>query len=706
MKKEEKLSFVEKVVLAILKDKRKGSYNTAQVYRQIMPDSKIDKDQVYKALLQLANKKLLDQPSKGHFRYLEPTKLFEAYVEYTRKGELMLLPISETKDTQPYFINYPINTPVLPGDKVLAGIEYKGKRSYINIEKILEPGNKVITGLLDVFEGRCFLIPDKPTIPFDVVVTGEIKAEYDNHKAAVRLTGFDKNKRYPVAELLEILGANGSNDAEMHAIVLEYGFRTKFPEQVEKETEEIPDTPRKDELKNRNDLREITTFTIDPADAKDFDDAISIEYLPDGNYRIGVHIADVSHFVKEGTALDKEALNRATSVYLVDRTIPMLPEKLSNNLCSLRPHEDRLAFSVLLTLDANTKILDRWFGKTLIHSQRRFTYEEAQEIIEGKVTDEHWGPILTDVNKLAKKRTAARKKNGALGFESPEIRFKLDENQKPLELYKKVRFDAHKLIEEFMLLANQEVARFVYEKKKPPYPFIYRTHDQPQPEKLLDLMNFCKLFGYLIDISTENNIRKSLNALLVDSAGKPEEHLLQSMAIRSMAKAVYTSQRKDHFGLAFKYYSHFTSPIRRYPDLLAHRLLQDILENKTNPYTDTSIEQIAKHSSNMEQKASEAERASTKYKMAEYMEDKKGKVFDAVVSGVTEWGIYAEIEENYCEGLIRYIDIKTDQFTYHEKEKKAVGRRTKRTYRPGDPIRIRVKSANKNLRQIDFYLAE
>lgn len=704
LKKEEKLSFVEKIVLAILKDQGKGSYNATQVYKQVPLESTITKDQIYQALHQLVNKKMADEPSKGHFRYIQPARLFEAYVEYTRKGELMLIPTDGSNNNEPYFINYPMETPILPGDKVLAGIEFKGKRSRIFIHEIVETGKKIITGLLDVFENKCYLIPDKANIPFDVLVQGDIKPEYDNQKAAVRLLGFDKAKRAPIGELLEVLGKSGSNDAEMHSIVLEFGFRTQFLEEVVEETAAIPNEISNESIKNRKDLRELDVFTIDPADAKDFDDAISLEYKDNDTYRIGVHIADVSHYVKEHTALDKEAINRATSVYLVDRTIPMLPEKLSNNLCSLRPNEDKLAFSALLTLDSNAKVLDVWLGKTIIHSKKRFSYEEAQEIIVGKQVDEKWFQILTDVNNLAKKRTALRKKNGALGFESAEIRFKLDEHGKPLELYKKHRFDAHKLIEEFMLLANQEVARFVYEKKKPPYPFIYRIHDQPQQERLIDLMTFCKLFGYKLDLSNETNIRRSLNQLLIDTEGKPEAHMIQGMAIRSMAKAIYTAERKDHFGLAFKYYSHFTSPIRRYPDLLAHRLLEDILEGRSNGYTNENIEKLAKHSSNMEQKAAEAERASTKYKMAEFLEDKKGKVFTAIVSGITDWGIYAEIEENYCEGLIRYSDIKWDMFNYIEKEKKAVGKRTKKTFKLGDEIVVSVKNANKSLRQIDFYL--
>jgi ribonuclease R len=490
----------------------------------------------------------------------------------------------------------------------------------------------------------------------------------------------------------------------MHAIVGEFGFKTIFPKDVLEETEAIEEVISNNEIKSRKDFRDVTTFTIDPADAKDFDDAISYRELENGNVKIGVHIADVSHYVKVGTPLDREAFERGTSVYLVDRTIPMLPEKLSNNLCSLRPNENRLAFSVEFELNAQFQIVNKWIGKTIIHSNRRFSYEEAQDIIVAQSGE--YAHELVTLNNISKIYEKDRFEDGALKFESKELRFKLTESGEPIEVYEKTRFDAHKMIETYMLLANKAIAEHVYKLKIPNLPFIYRTHDNPPQEKLIEFAKFCKIMGYPIQIDNEKVMRKSFNSLLERAENKPELSVLQQMAIRTMAKAVYTAYKTSHFGLAFEYYTHFTSPIRRYPDLLAHRMLFEYLNNTPSPYNEETIESFAKHSSLMEQKAAEAERASVKYKMAELMKKHEGEIFEARISGITEWGIYATILDLHAEGLIKVSEIKFDRFYYVEDERKLMGKRTKRSFHMGDIITIKVKSANPIARQIDFYLYE
>jgi ribonuclease R len=507
-----------------------------------------------------------------------------------------------------------------------------------------------------------------------------------------------------LGRIIDILGEVGAADTEMHAIVAEFGFNTRFPDEVLEETDAIPNEILAKDWGERTDMRDVFCITIDPADAKDFDDAISLEKDNKGNYLLGVHIADVSHFVTPGSAIDREATQRGTSVYLVDRTIPMLPEKLSNDLCSLKPHVDRLAFSVIFTINPSLEIVNQWFGKTVINSKRRFAYEEAQDVIVNQQGD--FVEELTTLNRIAKHFEALRFENGALRFESKEIRFRFDENKKPIEAYVKSRFDAHLLIETFMLMANQAVAKHVKLMKKPELPFIYRSHDLPPQDKLLEFARFCKLMGYPINIDNEPQMRKSFNDLMERTADDANAEILQQMAIRTMSKAVYTAFRSDHFGLAFEHYTHFTSPIRRYPDLLVHRLLQQYLSNPTPVMSESQIELIAKHSSNMEQKAAEAERASTKYTLALMMEQHIGKTMEATITGITEWGIYAMATEYHCEGLIRLTDIKGDRFTYYEAEKKLVGQRTKRSYHLGDPITVSVKKTDPQKRIIDFNLLD
>jgi ribonuclease R len=700
-----KLSYSEKIVLALLQDNAKGTLNATRIMSKLPANSGLDKDKVYKALLQLTAKKLANQVSKGNFVYVRPSQEFKGIMEFSRSGESWVILEDVPEGTQDIYVPENMRKGALAGDRVLVETLPGKRKNNGRVTSILERSLKPVIGVLDIFENQVWLLPDKRSFHLDVRIKGKVDPSMDGHKASVLITAFPENATHPEGVIREILGKSGTNDGEMHSIVAEFGFRVEFSEEVQAEMLAFSETMEDGQKwPDRKDLRQVLTLTIDPADAKDFDDAISYRVLENGTFEVGVHIADVSHYVEQNSALDKEALMRGTSVYLADRTIPMLPEKLSNNLCSLRPNEDRLAFSAIFELDAKGTVLSHWFGKSVIHSVRRFSYEEAQDRIvsgEGDLAAE-----LIQLNQIAKALTKARMAKGAMSFESDEIRFELDSTGKPLKVLLKKRFDAHKLIEEFMLLANKEVARYVKTLKKPELPFIYRSHDSPSNEKLVELSKFCQLFGHKIDISNESRFRTTLNQVLTSIVGKPEEDVILQVAIRSMAKAIYTGQRSDHFGLAFDHYTHFTSPIRRYPDLLAHRLFYQYLQEKPGGYGVAEIEAISKQSSTTEQKAAEAERASTKYKMAEYLSERIGMVFEAVISGVTEWGIFAEIIENHCEGMIRLSDIKGDRFTFFERERKVVGARTRKAFHLGDVISVRVKNANPTLRMIDFTLAD
>lgn len=694
-----KLSFIERVTLAILEDTPKGTLNTQRVFSKIPQDATIDKNDVYQALLSLTQKKLITQPSKGQFAFIKPSKTLIGRLILSSKGDYFVVLDNQIS----YSIPNVLIKQLLPEDTIECEYKEKGKRIDIVRVRLISRTPQKVVGFLDIFENNAFLLSSRKGYK-DIKLIGDFSPEFDGQKALVEVYDFPPNSKYPLGRLIETFGKPGENDTEMHAIVGEFGFKTKFSQEVLDETEAIPNEISNAELKNRRDFRNITTFTIDPVDAKDFDDAISIDLSDENTIKIGVHIADVAHYVEKDSPLDKEAFERGTSVYLVDRTIPMLPEKLSNNLCSLRPNEDRLAFSVEFTLNSNHEIIDRWIGKTVIHSNRRFSYEEAQNNIEASSGEFY--KELQLLNNIAKKYENQRFEAGALKFESKELRFKLDEKGAPIEVYEKTRFDAHKLIETYMLLANKEVASFVYNLKIPNLPYIYRTHDNPPQQKLIEFSKFCKIMGYPIQIDNEKVMRKSFNSLLDRAIDKPELEVLQQMAIRTMAKAVYTAYKTSHFGLAFEYYTHFTSPIRRYPDLLAHRMLLEYLNKKPALYNEETIESLAKHASNMEQKAADAERASVKYKMAEMMQKYEGQIFEARITGITDWGIYATILDLHAEGLIKVGDIRFDKFYFVEDERKLVGKRTKRAFHLGDIISVKVKSANPLNRTIDYYLYE
>ncbi|WP_398453793.1 ribonuclease R [Sphingobacterium thalpophilum] len=579
-----------------------------------------------------------------------------------------------------------------------------GRKKEGEVVEILQRAKTDFTGTISISNNFAFFIADDRKMLHDIFIPlDNLNGAKDKEKVVVSITDWPSGSKNPVGTVKHVLGVKGENNTEMNAILADFGFPLEFPKKVEAEANKISDTISKDEIAKRRDFRPVTTFTIDPADAKDFDDAISFQKLENGNYEIGVHIADVSHFVLPDTELDKEAFDRGTSVYLVDRVIPMLPERLSNGVCSLRPHEDKLCFSAVFELDDKANVHHQWFGRTIIHSDRRFTYEEAQEVIETKSGD--FSAEILKLNELAYILRERKFKNGAISFESEEVKFILDENGKPTGVYTKVRKDAHKLIEDFMLLANRKVAEFIGKqgRGKNKLTFVYRFHDVPNPETLTTFSQFAARFGHKLSIRTDKETAKSLNALMTKIEGSKEQNMLTSLAVRSMAKAIYTTKKSSHYGLAFDYYTHFTSPIRRYPDVMVHRLLQFYLDggNKINA---EHYEKMAEHSSQMEKKAAEAERASIKYKQAEYLQDQIGAEYTGIVSGVTEWGMYVEIEENKCEGMVRLRDITDDFYVLDEKNYAIIGQRKKKKFQLGDEVQIRVKKVDLDKRQIDFTL--
>lgn len=573
------------------------------------------------------------------------------------------------------------------------------------VTKVVRRNRSRFVGRVELSTNFAFVIADARKIHTDFFIYPEnINGARSGDKVIIEVTSWAENDRKPEAKVIEILGKAGENEAEIHSIMAEFELPFRFPVPVLRESETIPEGITDEEIKKRWDFRNVTTFTIDPEDAKDFDDALSFQKLENGNYEIGIHIADVTHYIAPNSILDQEAFDRATSVYLVDRTVPMLPERLSNELCSLRPREDKLTFAAVFEMDEKGKIKKEWFGRTIIHSNVRFSYEEAQLILEmgqGVLAEE-----LRILNDIAKKLRKERFSKGAVNFETTEVKFKLDEKGKPLAVIPKVRKDAHKLIEEFMLLANKQVATFVYNHKKgqEKNTFVYRIHDFPDPEKVKDFSIFARQFGHKMNID-ENSISSSLNKLMSEIEGKPEQNILEQLAIRTMAKAKYSTDVKGHFGLAFTHYTHFTSPIRRYPDMMVHRMLQHYLDEgkhlNKNEYEDKCV-----HSSEREKRAADAERASIKYKQVEFMALAEKKPYEGLISGVTEWGIYVEIVETKCEGMIRLADMTDDFYEFDEKNYRLVGRRKRKVFTLGDKVNVRVKKTDIDKRLIDLVFAD
>jgi ribonuclease R len=633
-------------------------------------------------------------------------KTFKGILEVTRSGMAFVIVDGLTKDIMVKQKN--LHT-ALDKDEVLVDVlkaaRNEGRMEGI-ITDILKRNKTEFTGTLQVSKSFAFLIPEKGLFMPDIYIpANSLGTAKSGDKAVVKIVAWGEKSRKPVGEIVEILDASDTNDLAMKEILIEAGFPLSFPKEVLDELNTIQENISEEEVGKRKDIRKILTMTIDPVDAKDFDDAISIRLLKNGYYEIGVHIADVSHYVLPGTELDKEADKRATSVYLPDRVLPMLPEKISNELCSLRPHEDKLTFSAMFQMNEKGEIRQHWIGRTVIHSDHRFTYEEVQEIIESKE-----GPFKNEVlllNKIAQTLRAQRFAHGAINFSSQEVRFKLDETGKPIGIVVKESKEAHQLIEEFMLMANKTIAAYVAKLRinKQPIPFPYRVHDTPDPEKLKVFALFAGKFGYKFDLSTPESIATSFNNMLLQVKGKPEQPVLETLGIRTMAKAIYTVNNVGHYGLGFEDYCHFTSPIRRYPDVLVHRVLAECLANSVRP--DKQMEQKCKHSSEMERKAMEAERAGNKYKQVEYMQQFIGDTFDGVISGVAHFGFWVETMDTKCEGLISIHNLnKREEFQFNEGEYALVGQSTGRKFRIGEKVSIRVVAANLAKRQLDYDLED
>ncbi|MCH5245657.1 MAG: ribonuclease R [Muribaculaceae bacterium] len=597
----------------------------------------------------------------------------------------------------------------LNGDKVRISLAARRRGAELEAEviEILERNDQVFIGTLEIDRRvGAFLTVDSKYLATDIIIPrNKLKGGERGDKAIVRITDWPENAKSPRGEVVDILGKTGENQAEMHAILAEFGLPYRYPKNVEDAANKIDAGITPEVVAEREDLRDVTTFTIDPRDAKDFDDAISFKRLSNGNFEIGVHIADVTYYVHADTIIDKEAFKRATSVYLVDRTIPMLPEHLCNGICSLRPNEDKLTFSCLFEMDNSGKVHKSRICRTVICSDRRFTYEEAQEIIEtgsGEYADE-----LHILNELAKILRKQRYDNGAVNFDRSEVRFEIDEDGTPLSIYFKEAKDANKLIEEFMLLANRAVAEFIGKVSgKKPKAFVYRVHEPPEPGKLNDLSIIAKSYGYRVKTSgSAKEINRSINKLLVDLKGKGEENFLSLLAIKSMSKAVYSTQNIGHYGLAFDFYTHFTSPIRRYPDMMVHRLLERYMAGKRSVNIE-KLEEKCTHSTDMEILATNAERASIKYKQVEFMSERLGEIYEGTISGVTEWGLYVELTENKCEGLVPMRDLADDYYDLDEQNYCLIGRRHGHRYRLGDTVKVQVAKANLERKQLDFALIE
>ena len=583
----------------------------------------------------------------------------------------------------------------------------RGKTAEGEVLEVLERANDSFVGTLEVTKSYAFLLTENRTLANDIFIPKDkLKGGKTGDKAVVKITEWPDKAKNPIGQVIDILGRAGDNNTEMHAILAEFGLPYSYPENVEAAADKIPDEISAEEIARREDFRRVTTFTIDPKDAKDFDDALSIRSLGGGLWEVGVHIADVSHYVKESTVIDKEAERRATSVYLVDRTIPMLPERLCNLLCSLRPDEEKLAYSVIFQMNDKAEVLQHRIVHTVIRSDRRFTYEEAQQVIETGEGDYKYE--LLELDRLAKQLREKRMAGGALEFDRVEVKFEIDEKGKPLRVYFKESKDANKLVEEFMLLANRTVAEAIGKvpKGKKAKVFPYRIHDLPDPNKLDTLAQFIARFGYkLRTAGNRSDLSKSINRMLDDVKGKKEQNLIETVSIRAMQKACYSTHNIGHYGLGFEYYTHFTSPIRRYPDMMVHRLLTKYLDEHGRTVSEKKYEALCEHSSAMEQLAAQAERASIKYKQVEFMQEHLGQVYDGVISGVTEWGLYVELNENKCEGMIPIRDLDDDYYEYDEKNYCLRGRRKKHVYSLGDAVTIKVARANLEKKQLDFALA-
>ena len=710
---EEKNTYI-KSLLKIFAKNPFEALNYKQVASRMGAFDKGSRKMIADAILSLAEEKILVEERKGKYKidpkYINDDLLPQNYVVGTidmkQTGKAYVIPNNEAMED--IMISANNTRHALHGDtvKVLLFPARRMHKQEGQVVEIIQRAKTRFVGRIQLQNHFAFLIPDNKSMAVDIFIPLENLCNARNgDKALVEMTEWPKHLNNPVGKVVQVLGKPGDNNVEMQSILAEFDFPLSFPKEVEKAADKITMDIPDEEIARRKDFRPITTFTIDPADAKDFDDALSFRKLDNGNYEVGVHIADVSHYVVQNGAIDHEAYNRGTSVYLVDRTIPMLPERLCNGVCSLRPNEDKLCFSAVFEMNNDAVVINKWFGKTIINSDRRFSYEEAQAVIEtgqGDLSEE-----ILKLNAMATILREQRYKDGAINFDTKEVKFILDDNAKPIGVYTKEAKEANFLIEEFMLLANKSVAEHIGKVKdrKKARTFVYRVHDEPNPEKLGTFVQFVAKLGYKIKTTSRKSLADSFNKLFVDIEGKGEQNMIDSIAIRTMSKAYYSTDNIGHYGLGFPYYTHFTSPIRRYPDLMVHRLLHSYLNDGSSANVDFCEEQC-KHSSLMERKAAEAERTSVKYKQAEFLSDKIGQVFPALISGVSKWGIYAEIEENKCEGMISLGTLQDDYYYLDEDNYQVIGRRYGRQYKLGDSIKIKVLRVDMEKKQMDFAMVE
>jgi ribonuclease R len=676
-------------------------------YKQIASIINLDKDMNEVLLVTLDGlvlRGVLTNPQLGKYMYKKPEEVFlTGKVDVTRQGSAYIVPDDESTDD--IFVYEHNMNQALHGDRVKVKVfNKKGNRSEGEIVEILEKSKRTFVGKIEVSPKYAFVVPDSKNMPYHIFIPlSSVKGAQNGQKVVVEIVEWKKEMKSPTGKVVDILGESGDVNVEMHAILAEFDLPYSYPEHIDKLAQRISGKITAGDYANRRDFRDIATFTIDPKDAKDFDDALSIRMLGNGHWEIGVHIADVTHYVKSNSLINREAEERTTSIYLVDRTVPMLPERLSNFICSLRPDEEKLCFSAVFELDNKAIVKNEWFGRTVILSKRRFTYEEAQEIIETGQGD--YAQELLKMNTLAQILRKDRFKNGAVTFEREEAKFELDEKGKPLRVYFKEMKESNQLVEEFMLLANKKVAEKIGKKVtgQKPKTFVYRIHDKPDFEKLNNFGSFIKRFGYSLKLDNDARLSKEMNKVLAEVKGKPEAGLIETLAVRSMAKAIYSTANIGHYGLAFPYYTHFTSPIRRYPDMMVHRLLAAYLGGEKSADVEY-FDKMCKQSSTMEQRAADAERASIKYKMIEFMEDKIGEIYDGLISGVTEWGIFVELIDTKIEGMVSVRSMKDDYYYFDEDNYRIVGRSSGITYTLGDKVTVKLTNADILQKHIDFQL--